>query len=177
MNRSYILLLLFLCSTCIVGQQSKHALIDSILSASHSKGLFNGVALVADEGEIILHKQYGISDLKNQSPLELSDRFYIGSITKQFTSALILLLQEQGLLNISEPISKLLPEFDSSVYENITIHHLLTHTSGLESYTSFLDFDRSKHYVEAEFIEYIKRPLLFDPGSGWNYSNTGYSSS
>ena len=152
----------------------KAIVIDSLLSQCYDQGIFNGVALVADEGAVILHKSYGIADFKSQTPLERSDRFYIGSLTKQFTSALILLLQEQELINISDAISKHLSEFDHPEYNRITIHQLLTHTSGLANYTSFPDFDRSKDYSESEFLAFIKRPLLFEPGSSWSYSNTAY---
>lgn len=172
-----LLLLLTICNNAI-GQDISNAkakVIDSLLNHCLDQQIFNGVALVADEGEIILHKSYGKSNLENQSPLKLSDRFYIGSLTKQFTSALIFLLQEEGLLSIEDPISGHLPEFDSPEYKQITIHNLLTHTSGLDNYTSFPEFDRSKHYAEEDFITFIKRPLLFAPGSGWNYSNTGYN--
>ncbi len=159
---------------CQINQTSKEEVIDSLLNQCLERGIFNGVALVADQGEIILHKSYGNSDISSVSQLELSDRFYISSLTKQFTSALIFLLQEDGLLSINDPISKHLPEFESAEYKQITIHHLLTHTSGLDNYTSFPDFDRSKNYSEEEFIAFIRTPVLFEPGSGWNYSNSGY---
>ena len=159
------------------GQDTRNAkarVIDSLLLECLDDGVFNGVALVADAGEVILHNSYGYSDLEDHSPLKLSDRFYIGSLTKQFTSALIFILQEDGLLHIEDPLSKYLPEFYSSDFEQITLYHLLTHTAGFDNYTSFQGYDKSKHYRKEEFIEFIKRPLLFTPGSDWNYSNTGY---
>lgn len=169
-----VLLILIFSSNSNCQVISKAAVIDTLLNQCLKKGIFNGIALVADEGEVILHKSYGNSNFDRTSPLKLSDRFYIGSLTKQFTSALIFVLQEEGFLSINDPLSKHLPEFDSPEYEQITIHHLLTHTSGLDNYTSFPEFNRGRNYSEEEFLAFIRKPLLFEPGSRWNYSNTGY---
>lgn len=175
-----ILTLVFILFSCWKSPQAqapsnpKTKVIDSLLSECQQKGIFNGVALVADQGKIILHKGYGDSDLLQGTPVKLKDRFYIGSLTKQFTSALILLLQEEALLSIEDPISQYLPEFDGVDYQSITIHHLLTHTSGLGSYTSHPQFDRALDYQEDEFLQFIKEPLHFQPGSSWQYSNSGY---
>jgi 6-phosphogluconolactonase len=155
-------------------ENSKTNVIDSLLIACHNQGLFNGVALISDGGKIILHKPYGLSDLHNQTPLELTDRFYIGSLTKQFTSVLILQLQEDELIHLDTPISEYLEEFSDSTFANITIHQLLTHTSGLGNYTSHPDFNKSKRYSNKEMFDLIKEPLLFPPGSKWSYSNSGY---
>ena len=169
-----VLLAFWTNANCQLVSGAKAEVIDSLLNECLDRGIFNGVALVADEGEVILHKGYGVSDVETGSRLKLSDRFYIGSLTKQFTSALIFRLQEEGFLNIDQPISRYLPEFDTPEFEKITLHHLLAHTSGLNNYTSFSEFDRAKPYTESEFITFIQRPLLFEPGSSWNYSNTGY---
>ena len=126
-------------------KESKAIQIDSLLTECNSRGIFNGVALVTDEGEIILHKGYGVSDRKNNKHVTLGDRFYIGSITKQFTAVLILKLQDQNVLSIEDPISKYLPEFNPS-----------------------------KDYSEKEMINLIKTPLVFESGIKWNYSNSGY---
>jgi CubicO group peptidase (beta-lactamase class C family) len=173
---TFLILLFFIlnCKTVISQHTSKANTIDSLLSNYLKDEIFNGVALVAEKGEILVHKSYGVSDFQNQIPLKLTDRFYIGSLTKQFTSALIFLLQEKGFLRLEDSLSKFLPEFETAEYRQITIHQLLTHTSGLDNYNSFPDFDLTKNYSEQEFITFIQKPLLFLPGSQWNYSNTGY---
>lgn len=153
---------------------TKANVIDSLLTSCYDGKIFNGIALVVDTGEIILHKSYGLSDLENQSPLKLTDRFYIGSLTKQFTSVLILQLQEDGLIDINKPISAYLKEFIDETFDGITVYQLLTHTSGLGSYTSHPEFDKSIPYSEREMLEFIKHPLLFEPGTDWSYSNSGY---
>jgi CubicO group peptidase (beta-lactamase class C family) len=169
-----IILILFSLNSAFGQSKSKEEVIDSLMIQCRNQGYFNGTVLVADEGEIILHKSYGLANIDPIENLELSDRFYIGSLTKQFTSALTFILQQEGALNIHHPIRLYLPEFDLPEYKGITIHHLLTHTSGLDNYTSFSDFDKSKDYSQEEFIEFIQRPLIAKPGTKWNYSNTGY---
>ena len=177
MVKIFIIIIALLIPDQGVGQsekESKAIQIDILLTECNSRGIFNGVALVTDGGEIILHKGYGVSDRKEDKHITLSDRFYIGSITKQFTAVLILKLQDQNVLSIGDPISKYLPEFKEDQYKDINIHHLLTHTSGIHNYTSFPEFNPSKDYTEKEMINLIKTPLVFEPGSKWNYSNSGY---
>lgn len=157
-----------------MAQNSRQQRIDSLLTAVHANGLFNGVALVADSGNIILHKGYGVADRANNTPLSVDDRFYIGSLTKQFTAVLILQLQEAGLLNINNSVAIYLEEFNKPAWAGITIHQLLTHTSGLGSYTSHPDFDKAVPYSEQAMFQFIKHPLLFHPGTDWSYSNSGY---
>lgn len=175
MKSIILCILISFCSLITIGQtKDKSEVIDSLLQDSYENGIFNGVALVADEGEVILHKAYGFSDREAEVKLELSDRFYIGSLTKQFTAVLILQLQEQGFLDITSPLSAYIPEFNNEIYGDITIHQLLTHTSGLNNYTSYPEFDSSKDYTEREMIKLIKTTLLFEPGTKWNYSNSGF---
>lgn len=153
----------------------KATLIDSILNASHDKGIFNGAVLVADDGNVIFKKSYGVSDYQTKTAVNVNDRFYIGSMTKQFTSLLIYRLHEQGLLNIHYPISKYLPQFKGKVYRNITIYNLLTHTSGIRSYNLLPYFDKEKDYTTDEVYKMIKaRVPIFEAGKDYDYSNSGY---
>jgi CubicO group peptidase (beta-lactamase class C family) len=171
------IIVIFFISFSSIGQSPKDLKthkIDSLLSACANAGIFNGVALVNDGGEIILHKSYEVSNRQKNKPLVLNDRFYIGSVTKQFTAVLILQLQQQNLLNVTDPIHKYLPEFNEVPYQNISIHHLLTHTSGLNNYTGSPGFDAAKDYTTPEMFHLIKSPLLFKVGSKWSYSNSGY---
>ncbi len=175
MKTTFLTIFLLSCSFGYINaQSSKTDVIERLLNQCHEQGFFNGVALVADEGKIIVHKSYGISDLKTQSPLKRSDRFYIGSLTKQFTSVLILQLQEEGFIDIHKPLSLYLEEFNDTNWSEITVHQLLTHTSGFGSYTFHEDFDKSLPYTDQQMFEFIKHPLLFKPGSSWTYSNSGY---
>jgi tetratricopeptide (TPR) repeat protein len=172
--KKIVLIVLILFSIQLNAQENRQFRIDSLMTAVHSNGLFNGVVLVSDNGKIILQKAYGFSDKNTQTPLSINDRFYIGSLTKQFTAVLILQLQEEGLIDINNPISDYLQELKDSTYSKITIHQLLTHTSGLGSYTSNPNFDKSIDYSEREMFALIKQPLLFKPSTNWSYSNSGY---
>ena len=154
--------------------QEKQQRIDSLLNALHAQGLFNGVALVSDSGEVILHQAYGVADRADERPLSLTDRFYIGSLTKQFTAVLILQLYEDGLLGIHQPVSSYLLEFKETDIAKCTVHQLLTHTSGMGNYTADPNFDKAKDYSEKEMFEFIDGQLLFEPGTDWSYSNSGY---
>jgi len=176
--RFVLFILIFIHCTCSLDAQiessPKAKVIDSLLTICYNNGTFNGVALVADQGEVILHDAYGFSELDSRTPLQLTDRFCIGSMTKQFTSVLILQLQDSGLLDVHEPLSDYLPEFSEKTFADITLHHLLTHTSGLGNFTSHPDFDKSRPYTEQEMFAFIKHPLLFKAGTEWSYSNSGY---
>jgi hypothetical protein len=172
--KKVVLLLFILLSHQLKAQENRQFRIDSLMTAVHSKGLFNGVVLVADSGKIILQKAYGFSDRETENSLSIHDRFYIGSLTKQFTAVLTLQLQEEGLINIYNPISEYLQELKGSIYSKITIHQLLTHTSGLGSYTSNPNFDKTINYSEMEMLALIEQPLLFNPSTNWSYSNSGY---
>jgi CubicO group peptidase (beta-lactamase class C family) len=97
---------------------------------------FMGTVLVERDGKPILDKAYGSADLEWKIPNAPDTRFRLGSITKQFTAAGILLLEERGKLKVEDPISKYLPD-EPAAWKNITFFHLLTHTSGIPSFTSF----------------------------------------
>jgi CubicO group peptidase (beta-lactamase class C family) len=103
-------------------------------------------------------------------------KFRLGSITKQFTAALVLQLEEQGKLKVTDPISKYIPD-SPPAWEKVTIHHLLSHTSGIPNFTSFPDYNKTKTLPSppADTIARFRdKPLDFEPGSKWNYSNSGY---
>ena len=131
--------------------------------------------LIAKEGKIIYEKAYGYADVENKIPVNINTKFRIGSITKQFTAAAILKLQEKGLLNVNDPLSKYIPDFPRG--NEVKIYNLLTHTSGIHSYTNDPDFIKT---VEAEIkpedlVDQIKKyNYEFNPGDKWEYNNSGY---
>jgi D-alanyl-D-alanine carboxypeptidase len=118
---------------------------------------------------------YGLANLEWNIPATAETVFEIGSVTKQFTASCILLLQQDGKLAIDDLISKHLAETPAA-WSNVTIRHLLAHTSGIKSYTGLDGFALTKRLTQAQFIASIgTRPLEFQPGDSWKYSNTGYS--
>lgn len=149
--------------------------IDSILNECHKRDIFNGVVLVADQGEVILHKSYGISNTENKTKLQANTRFYIGGLTKQFTAALIYKLYQQKKIDIYKPFYRYLPEFNDKKFKNITVYHLLSHTSGLLDYNKYLGFDKTKNYSTNEIYELIKsKSPKFKAGESYEYCNSGY---
>lgn len=138
-------------------------------------GYLNGCVLVAFEGRIILNKGYGMASFELNVPNDPQTKFRIGSITKQFTAAAIVMMHELKLLNVEDPISEYLPSYPNG--DKITIHHLLTHTSGIPNYTGLEDFVPKMRLVSSTddlIARFADKPLLFEPGEKFDYSNSGY---
>jgi len=138
---------------------------------------FQGTALVAYDGHIILSRGYGIANREFGELNTTDTKYFIGSITKQFTAAAILLLADQGKLKLSAPISAYLPDYPKPAAEKITIHQLLTHTSGIPNYTDNPEvlLRRTSPMTPTELLHlFWKQPLQFEPGTQFRYSNSGY---
>jgi CubicO group peptidase (beta-lactamase class C family) len=140
---------------------------------------FSGAILVARDGKVLVSKGYGMADVEHDVPNTPETKFRLGSLTKQFTAAAILLLQERGKLSVQDPVCKYVAPCPEA-WQPVTIHHLLSHTAGVPNFTnlkSFPDYMRTKREpttVEALLGRFRDRPLDFKPGEGWNYSNSGY---
>ena len=152
--------------------------IDLIINKYHDYNLFNGSVLVVQNGEIILQKNYGKADMSWNIEATSDTKFRIGSITKQFTAMLIMQLKKEGKIKLDDKIADYLPWFSKNIGNKITIHQLLTHTSGIPNYTDFPEF-KTKMVFEnlsgKEFaVKYFKDNLGFEPGTKQNYCNTGY---
>jgi CubicO group peptidase (beta-lactamase class C family) len=150
---------------------------DEYLNAANSISKFNGSALIAQHGKIILEKGYGYKNADTKVVNDSNGIFQIGSITKQFTATVILKLQEEGKLSVHDKLDKYFPQF---LYGNdITIEHLLTHTSGIYNYTNDID-DNDSAIVSNPVSKYrvldliFNKPLDFPPGTEFRYSNSGY---
>jgi CubicO group peptidase (beta-lactamase class C family) len=158
--------------------QDKVSQIDALVQQYHDLRQFNGSVLVAESGKVIYKKGFGYANIEWEVPNKPNTRFRVGSVTKQFTAALVLQLVEQGKLSLDGAITDYLPEYPKTTGDRITIHHLLTHSSGIPNYTSFPDFfpEMSRdRYEPEEFISvFSERDLDFEPGTEWSYSNSGY---
>lgn len=137
---------------------------------------FMGSVLVSQNGKVLLDKSYGFANLEWEVPNTPTTKFRLGSVTKQFTAASILLLEERGKLKVEDPVKKYMPDAPAA-WDKVTIFHLLTHTSGIPSFTSFPEY-RSKEaetMTPQQLVDWFKdKPLEFEPGTKWNYSNSGY---
>jgi CubicO group peptidase (beta-lactamase class C family) len=168
--------LLSLCSISILSAQTKEKKLDELLTAYTKINEFNGTALVAQKGTVLLNKGYGYKNAATDESNTENTIFQIGSITKQFTSAVILKLVEQKKLNLTDKLSKFYPAFPKG--DSITIRQLLSHTSGIFNYTTDVQFMQSEAVKPANekkmLALFINKPLDFSPGSNWSYSNSGY---
>jgi len=156
--------------------QNFESKIDSIVAINYNQNEPGISILVAKEGELIYSKTFGKANLELNTPLNNNSVFQIGSITKQFTAVSILMLAEQGKLNIEDKIGKYIREY-AEVGKNITIHHLLNHTSGIKNKTPLSEKDLTSRMdmTPKELITYFEdEPLEFIPGEQFKYSNAGY---
>lgn len=152
--------------------------IDELVSLYHQYGQFNGAILVAENGEVIYKKGFGLANMEWNIPNEPDTKFRLGSITKQFTAALILQLAEEGKIRLDAKVSDYLPDYRKDTGGKITIHNLLSHTSGVPNYTAapgfFQNVSRNPFAVDDFVKKYASGDLEFEPGTKFNYSNSGY---
>jgi CubicO group peptidase (beta-lactamase class C family) len=156
--------------------QSRGEKIDALVGKYFEYGQFMGSVLVAEDGNAVFEKGYGFADLEWNIPNTPDTKFRLGSITKQFTSMLIMQQVQKGTIRLDAPVIEYLPGYPKPQGEKVTIRHLLTHTSGIPNYTQIIDIrtDR-KHYSLDELVSVFSgKPLDFEPGTSWKYSNSGY---
>lgn len=150
--------------------------LDTYFTASLKADVFNGSVLIMQNGQPLLSKGYGVKNFDTKMPADANTIYQIGSVTKQFTSTIILKLAEQKKLALTDKLSKYFPSFANG--DKITIEHLLTHTSGIWNYTrdeKFMSTGVETPHSEEEMIRLFKdKPLDFEPGSKYSYSNSGY---
>jgi len=148
--------------------------VDRVIRQQMSENKIPGVSLaVLRNGKIILLKSYGLANVEHQVPVTPATVFQSGSIGKQFTAAAVMILAQENRISLDDKISKYFPDAPLA-WKDITVWHLLTHTSGLGDYPEEIDLRRD--YTEEElFGSFKKAPLDFQPGSSWNYSNIGYA--
>jgi CubicO group peptidase (beta-lactamase class C family) len=152
------------------------ARMDQVAQASVSEKKFMGTVLVARGDQVLLSKGYGSANLEWNIPNAPSTKFRLGSVTKQFTAASILLLEERGRLKTDDPVKKFMPDAPSA-WDKITVFHLLTHTSGIPNFTGFSDYASQEPFPttpEKLVARFRDKPLDFQPGEKWSYSNSGY---
>ncbi len=149
---------------------------DRQVQAYVRNGDFSGSVLVARQGHVLFQKSYGMANYEWEIPNSESTKFHIASVTKTFTAAAILRLEQQGKLKLSDPLSRYVPDFLNG--DRITIEQLLTHTSGLPDFYSLAEYPVRKYQRVPlpDLIAWVKtKPLDFLPGSKSSYSNTGYA--
>ena len=152
------------------------ARLNQIVSSYTPNNAFMGAVLVVEGDRILLNRGYGSADLEWSIPNAPDVKFRLGSLTKQFTATLILLLQQDGKLSIHDPVSRYLVDAPKA-WEKITIAELLGHTSGIPDFTHIEEFGTwrmNPHSVEEELAFFRDKPLEFEPGSRFDYSSSNY---
>jgi CubicO group peptidase (beta-lactamase class C family) len=149
--------------------------IDVIFNQAYPANSPGATVLIAKDNKVIYRKAFGMANLELKIPMKPENVLQLASITKQFTSVAILILMEQGKLKLKDSLSKYISDFPRG--NEITVHHLLNHTSGIKSYTNLPDF-RTKTRLDMapeEIINSFKNlPLEFNPSEKYEYTNSGY---
>jgi CubicO group peptidase (beta-lactamase class C family) len=182
MNLKHLLLCTGIAMTSYCQSQTPADLeqkIEQLANQAWDMKIFSGSIGVARDGKIIYTKHYGYADWDNKKPFNENTLFDIGSFNKAFTREMINQLTKEGKLNVDDPLSKYLQLFGNENDNKITINHLLEMKSGLGDYLQapgFFAREREGNLTLPDRLEYIKKqPLLFEPGKGEQYSNSGYA--
>ncbi|HEX8247704.1 MAG TPA: serine hydrolase domain-containing protein [Pyrinomonadaceae bacterium] len=150
--------------------------VDRYVRAQLAERHIPGAAIaVIKNGRVVKTEGYGLASVEFNVPVTKETVFEIGSVSKQITAAAIMLLVEKGKINPDEKISKYLPNTPDA-WENVSVRNLLTHTSGIKSYTGLSGFELTKRLSRDEFIKALAaQPLEFETGARYQYSNSGYN--
>jgi CubicO group peptidase (beta-lactamase class C family) len=169
-----------ICHAAAVDQSTDEAAVkarlDQVARAYTAGNAFMGAVLVVDGDRVLLDKGYGMADLEWGNPNDPDVKFRLGSLTKQFTATLVLLLQQEGKLKVDDLVSKYLTDTPKT-WEKISLANLLGHTSGIPNFTDLKEFGvwrMSPHTAEEELAFFRDRPLDFAPDSKFQYSNSNY---
>ena len=159
----------------------KKTTMENLARESYEKGGFNGAWLYAEKGEIVSKGALGFRDPEDTLPITEDTIFQLASVTKQFTAAAVMLARREGLLELDDEITKYFPEIP---YPDVTIRHLLTHTSGIPDYFDDADWfikiwkEEKRVPGNDEILRFLcetEAKPYFAPGEGMHYSNTGYN--
>lgn len=150
--------------------------VDALLEKLTAQDRFSGAILLAKDGKPFFQKAYGFADRENKTANNEDTKFRIGSMNKMFTSVAIAQLVQQRKLKYRDTLAEVLPDYpDKDAAAKITVHQLLTHTSGFGDFFGE-EFDRKKDHLRAlrDYLQFfVNKPLQFEPGKGWSYSNAG----
>lgn len=176
MNLKTSVLYAVLCAVLLFVSAARADQVDDYVKAQMSEKHVPGAAIaVVKNGRVVKMQGYGLANVELNVPVTKDTVFEIGSVSKQMTAAAIMLLVEDGKINLDEKISKYLPNTPES-WKNVSVRHLLTHTSGIKSYTGLSGFALSERMTRDDFIKKIAaEPLDFPTGERYTYSNSGYS--
>lgn len=176
MRRFFSILLICLGTVHAARAQDPIPRMQQFIQSYVTNKTFMGTVLVSKDGKLLINEGYGFAQVEWNTPNIPEGKFRLGSLTKQFTAAGILLLEEQGKLKVEDPVSKYVSDAPPA-WEKITIFDLLTHTSGIPNFTNFPDYGptESKDTTPQELVARFRdKPLEFPPATKFSYSNSGY---
>jgi CubicO group peptidase (beta-lactamase class C family) len=174
--RLYLPIILLFILGSFAAAQTRIETIDAILDELHKESDFSGNVLIAEKGKILYAKSFGSANAETKTPLTDDSIFLVGSVAKTLTATAVLKLKARGKLNLDDAVTKYLPEL---AYQNVTLRHLLTHTSGILEYQSeeIIKEIAGKGVNNRELVSVYAKlnpKLAFEPGAKWDYSNTNY---
>ncbi len=152
--------------------------LETYLEDAAAKDAFSGVVLIAKDGKPIFKQAYGMANKNDNTPNNTDTKFDLGSMNKMFTAIAIAQLVESGKLSFTDTVGKLLPDYpNKEVAEKVTVHHLLTHTSGMGTYfNEKFQANLNNLKTVADYLPlFANDPLSFEPGAKWQYSNSGFT--
>jgi CubicO group peptidase (beta-lactamase class C family) len=172
----YLFIALWSLFQTVTKAQSLTYKIDSIILKAINNKAFNGTILIAKDDKIVFEKSYGFADFENKKLINNQTQFQIASVSKQFTAFGIMELKRMGKLNYDDKVVKFIPDFP---YPNITLRHLMQHTSGLPNFWTDIrpKLDTTRSNGNKEMLAYLiekKLPLRFKTGEKWEYTDIGY---
>lgn len=177
-TKLFLLLIVAVITATNVSAQQNAKKIDLLMKQYYDYGQFNGSVLVAEKGKVIYKKGFGMANMEWAIPNQPDTKFRIGSVTKQFTAALVLQLVQEGKIKLDGKITDYLADYRKDTGDRVTIHQLLNHTSGIPSYTSrpnFLAEVSRNPYSVTDFVkQFASGDFEFEPGSKFSYNNSGY---
>jgi CubicO group peptidase (beta-lactamase class C family) len=155
---------------------SLEQLIDKCVEPYVKANNFAGTVYLAKSGKVLYEKSFGNAIIEANVPNANNTKYHLASVSKPFTSTAILILEQQGKLSTTDPVSKYLPDFTEG--NKITLHHLLSHTSGVVNINDFPEYNLwslTPMSLDSIVKSFQKKPLLFEPGSKYSYSNSNYN--
>jgi CubicO group peptidase (beta-lactamase class C family) len=177
MKKLFLIAASFFWLQIMVMAQQKEASFDALMEETFNADAPGAVALIMKDDKVIYRKAFGMANLELGVKMTPEHIFRIGSITKQFTASAILKLRDEGKLSLDDAITQYVKDYPTQG-NDITIKHLLTHTSGITSYTNMQEWDeevRKKDFTPEGLIDFFKnQPMEFKAGEAWNYNNSGY---
>jgi CubicO group peptidase (beta-lactamase class C family) len=175
---SCLIILLLVIPALAAGRSERPSLeqeVDAYLKPLIDADLISGSILIAREGEIELAKGYGPANREHGVPCTPDTAYRLASMSKTFTAMAVMILQEREALSVEDTLDQYIPDYPEG--DRITLHHLLTHTSGVVNYSALPDHYRvwtMPHTIEEVIARFKNEPLRFKPGAKFEYSNSGY---